>query len=151
MKATKSLRRKTKAAREKAKRNAQEALERAQKQLERLNAHQLQSVKTLVKQLDKKDEEHQRAVAEKQLRKAMKKAVKTAKLSKLAYKPLPMTVQLSEDLAESLRELKPEGNVFTERFNNLQKRCLIETRVPVTQHRRYKLKEYEKHSYKKFQ
>lgn len=42
-----------------------------------------------------------------------------------------MDVQLTEDLADSLRELKPEGNLFKDRFISLQKRSLIEARVPV--------------------
>lgn len=40
-------------------------------------------------------------------------------------------VQLGEDLAESLRTLKPEGNLFKDRFLSMQQRALIEPRVPV--------------------
>ena len=41
-----------------------------------------------------------------------------------------VTVQLGEDLAESLRQVKPEGNLFKDRFLALQKKSLIEPRVP---------------------
>lgn len=39
-------------------------------------------------------------------------------------------VQLGEDLAESLRQVRPEGNLFKDRFLALQKRALVEPRVP---------------------
>lgn len=40
-------------------------------------------------------------------------------------------VQLGEDLSESLRAMKPEGNLFKDRFLSMQQRALIEPRVPV--------------------
>ncbi|WRT63203.1 uncharacterized protein IL334_000106 [Kwoniella shivajii] len=61
-------------------------------------------------------------------------------------------VQLGEDLAESLRQVKPEGNLFKDRFMALQKRALIEPRQPVLPKRRTKkIIEYEKHAYKRFE
>ncbi|WVQ72256.1 hypothetical protein IAR50_001805 [Cryptococcus sp. DSM 104548] len=60
-------------------------------------------------------------------------------------------VQLGEDLAESLRQVKPEGNLFKDRFLALQKRALIEPRVPqLPKKRSLKTKEYEKFAYKHF-
>ncbi|THH29824.1 hypothetical protein EUX98_g4375 [Antrodiella citrinella] len=61
-------------------------------------------------------------------------------------------VQLGEDLSESFRALKPEGNLFRDRFLNMQHRALIEPRVPVIPNNRgkAKTKEYEKHAYKRF-
>jgi len=60
-------------------------------------------------------------------------------------------VQLGEDLSESLRALKPEGNLFRDRFQSLQQRALVEPRVPVLPSKRtFKVKEYEKHAWKKF-
>ncbi|KAK7031589.1 ribosome biogenesis protein NOP53 [Favolaschia claudopus] len=61
-------------------------------------------------------------------------------------------VQLGEDLSESLRALKPEGNLFRDRFTSLQHRALIEPRVPVIPKRRkHRIIEYEKHAWKRFQ
>ena len=40
-------------------------------------------------------------------------------------------VQLGEDLSESLRALKVEGNLFRDRFGSLQQRGVVEPRVPV--------------------
>ncbi|CAD6564391.1 MAG: hypothetical protein TREMPRED_004971 [Tremellales sp. Tagirdzhanova-0007] len=62
-----------------------------------------------------------------------------------------VAVQLGENLAESLRQIKPEGNLFKDRFLALQKRALIEPRVPQLPKRRTRrVKEYEKHAYKRF-
>lgn len=61
-------------------------------------------------------------------------------------------VQLGEELSESLRALKPEGNLFRDRFLSLQQRALIEPRVPVLpkKHKRKEI-EYEKHAWKRFE
>ncbi|PCH37463.1 P60-like protein [Wolfiporia cocos MD-104 SS10] len=60
-------------------------------------------------------------------------------------------VQLGDELSESLRALKPEGNLFRDRFLSMQHRALIEPRVPIlTKQRRAKMKEYEKHAWKRF-
>ena len=40
-------------------------------------------------------------------------------------------VQLGEDLSESLRGLKVEGNLFRDRFLSMQHRALLEPRAPV--------------------
>ncbi|KAF8512198.1 ribosome biogenesis protein Nop53/GLTSCR2 [Gautieria morchelliformis] len=61
-------------------------------------------------------------------------------------------VQLGEELTESLRELKPQGNLFRDRFLSLQHRALVEPRVPVLpKRRRTRIKEYEKHAWKRFE
>jgi nucleolar protein 53 len=59
-------------------------------------------------------------------------------------------VQLGDELVESLRELKPEGNLFRDRYLNLQHRGLLEPRARVTPKRGNKIKEYEKHAWKRF-
>ena len=71
-------------------------------------------------------------------------------MSRHAYQPVPLAIKLTDELPASLRELKPESNLFQERFNSLQKRNIIETRVPVSARRRYQLKEEEKYSYKHY-
>ncbi|KAG6828135.1 hypothetical protein H0H92_009089 [Tricholoma furcatifolium] len=62
-----------------------------------------------------------------------------------------MDVQLGEDLSESLRALKPEGNLFRDRFLSMQQRALVEPRVPVLpKKKKNKIVEYEKHAWKRF-
>ncbi|WVN87578.1 uncharacterized protein L203_102761 [Cryptococcus depauperatus CBS 7841] len=74
------------------------------------------------------------------------------KFGKYRIQKKSVEVQLGEDLAESLRQIKPEGNLFKDRFLSLQKRALIEPRQPVLPRKRsLKTKQYEKHAYKRFQ
>jgi len=73
------------------------------------------------------------------------------KLGKHKVKEVEVEVQLGEELSESLRALKPEGNLFRDRFLSLQQRALVEPRVPVLPKKRTgSTKEYEKHAWKKF-
>ena len=80
----------------------------------------------------------------------MKNAKLTRKIGKFKPEPEPLTVQLREDKVEDLRSLKPEGNLFKDRFLSLQRRNIIEKRTPTKIKRRYKLKQYETPSYKRF-
>ncbi|KAJ4488251.1 ribosome biogenesis protein Nop53/GLTSCR2 [Lentinula aciculospora] len=60
-------------------------------------------------------------------------------------------VQLGDELSESLRGMKVEGNLFKDRFLNLQQRAFIEPRLRVLpKRRRVRTVEYEKHAWKKF-
>ncbi|KAF8624704.1 hypothetical protein AX17_007035 [Amanita inopinata Kibby_2008] len=98
-----------------------------------------------------RDEEHA------QRRLAMKERIRRRGLAgqKLGRHRVPdsnVEVQLGEDLSESLRALKPEGNLFRDRFLSLQQRALIEPRVRVIpKKRRTKIVEYEKHAWKRFE
>ncbi|KAF8607405.1 P60-like protein [Ceratobasidium sp. AG-I] len=72
------------------------------------------------------------------------------RIGKHIVKEGDIDVQLGEDLAESLRELRPEGNLWRERWGSLVVRGKVEPRVRVMAGRKKKTKEYEKHSYKRF-
>ncbi|KAF4607840.1 hypothetical protein EYR40_000176 [Pleurotus pulmonarius] len=74
------------------------------------------------------------------------------RLGKHKVPEVNLDVQLGDDLSESLRALKPEGNLFKDRFISLQHRALIEPRAPVIpKKRRTKTIEYEKHAWKRFE
>ncbi|KZT32571.1 hypothetical protein SISSUDRAFT_1066822 [Sistotremastrum suecicum HHB10207 ss-3] len=61
-------------------------------------------------------------------------------------------VLVGEELVESLRELKPEGNLFKDRYLSMQQRALIEPRVRVIPKKgKKKVKDYEKHAWKRFE
>lgn len=62
----------------------------------------------------------------------------------------PLEVKLSDEIEDSLRRLRPEGDIAKERFRNLQARGLIEARVPQKVKRRYPRKVTEKWTYKDF-
>lgn len=70
------------------------------------------------------------------------------KFGKHAIPKDPLDIQLSDELSESLRLLKPEGNLFKDRFMSLLKRGIIEARVPRHESRRYELITKEKFSHK---
>ncbi|KAJ6485690.1 ribosome biogenesis protein Nop53/GLTSCR2 [Mycena sanguinolenta] len=86
------------------------------------------------------------------LQEKLKRGLAGQKLGKHRVPEEQVDVQLGEDLSESLRALKPEGNLFRDRFTSLQQRALIEPRVPVLpKRRRARLVEYEKHAWKRFE
>jgi nucleolar protein 53 len=61
----------------------------------------------------------------------------------------PLEVQLSDELAESLRLLKPEGNLFRDRYRSLVERGIVEGRFQRNRRgRRYPVKYVEKYDYK---
>ncbi|TPX74991.1 hypothetical protein CcCBS67573_g03751 [Chytriomyces confervae] len=80
------------------------------------------------------------------------KKEKVRKTGPVPLKQMPLEIKLTEELPESLLRLKPEGNLFKDRFQSLQERSLIEPRVPVAKRQRYKNmeKEKERHDYKRF-
>ncbi|ORY44419.1 P60-like protein [Rhizoclosmatium globosum] len=78
---------------------------------------------------------------------------KPKRLGPLEYKEPLLEIALTEELPDSLRKLKPEGNLFKDRFQSLQERSIIETRVPVGKRgttTKWKKKETERHDYKRF-
>ncbi|KAI4219809.1 MAG: hypothetical protein L6R36_008066 [Xanthoria steineri] len=57
---------------------------------------------------------------------------------------------LPDELRDSLRQLKPEGNLLRDRFRNVMLRGKLETRKPVSQPRKARRSETEKWTYKDF-
>ncbi|OAX36471.1 P60-like protein [Rhizopogon vinicolor AM-OR11-026] len=85
------------------------------------------------------------------LRMKLSKGLAGQRLGKYKVPENEIEVQIGEDLSENLRTLKPEGNLFRDRFRSLQQRALVEPRVPVLSVKRARLKEYEKHAWKRFE
>ncbi|KAF8801238.1 P60-like protein [Phlegmacium glaucopus] len=112
-------------------------------------AKQLRKSNTELKSIrDQQKEERRLALAEK----LRKQGLAGQKLGRHKVPESELAVQLGEDLSESLRGLKPEGNLFRDRFQSLQQRALIEPRVLVLpKKRRHKMVEYEKHAWKRFE
>ncbi|KAK9370044.1 ribosome biogenesis protein Nop53/GLTSCR2 [Lipomyces kononenkoae] len=77
-----------------------------------------------------------------------KTKVRKHKLGKYPIMERPVAVKLSDELTDSLRLVKPEGNAAKDRFISLQERGMIESRVQVMPGRKYKKKVTEKWSYK---
>lgn len=83
---------------------------------------------------------HKQTFAEGQLRKR--------KFGRHAMPAAQLDVQLSDELAESLRTLKPASNNFTDRYQSMLKRGLVEARVPFSRSRKFELLKQEKFSHK---
>ncbi|XP_063061930.1 ribosome biogenesis protein NOP53 [Engraulis encrasicolus] len=92
----------------------------------------------------------QRTRLRQSLRKARQLARKTTphRLGQLKFKTPDLELQLSDELAGSLRRLKPEGSVVMDRFKSFQKRNMIEPRERAKFKRKYKLKYVEKRAFK---
>ncbi|KAI8364841.1 ribosome biogenesis protein Nop53/GLTSCR2 [Choanephora cucurbitarum] len=142
--------RKTRQQRHKEHRLATAELEKKQKLQERLIRQQIDKLRQIESELAERVEQLD-TLAEKRGERRTEEAKKgMKKLGKYTVPELPVDVQLTDELCETLRQLKPEGNMFRDRFNSIQKRNIIEPRVPVMPSRKYKLKEYERRAYKNF-
>ncbi|XP_017351811.1 ribosome biogenesis protein NOP53 [Ictalurus punctatus] len=94
-----------------------------------------------------------RTKARQMKRKAKQEAQKTLprRLGKLRFQAPDLEVQLSDELAGSLRTLKPEGSILKDRFKSLQKRNLIEPRERAKFKRKHKVKYVEKRAFREIQ
>ncbi|CEP11297.1 hypothetical protein [Parasitella parasitica] len=148
-KATK-IERKTRQQRQKAYRLAVAELEKKQKVQEKGIRQQIDKLREIEQEIAQRVEELDKLVDKRDERKRENDKKGIRKLGKYSVLELPVDVQLTEELCETLRQLKPEGNMFRDRYNSFQKRNIIEPRIPVKPSRRYKLKEYERRAYKNF-
>lgn len=74
------------------------------------------------------------------------------KLTRYNFTPQPYAIKLLSEISAgaTLRNLKPEGNMFVDRFKSLQQRQIIETRMPVKRKRKLRVYEVDSHDYKRF-
>ncbi|KAG6860445.1 hypothetical protein C0995_011085 [Termitomyces sp. Mi166 len=147
--------RKTKAQRSKAARLLAEKRELADRAMRKRMLAVIPSARTLrrtnAKLMSAREEELARKRAA-ELSKLKRHGLTGKKLGKHKVPEGQVDVQLGEDLSESLRALKPEGNLFRDRFLSMQHRALVEPRVLVApKKRRTKIVEYEKHAWKRFE
>ncbi|KAG5437466.1 hypothetical protein PCANB_000894 [Pneumocystis canis] len=70
------------------------------------------------------------------------------KFRRHAINTLPLEIQLLDELTDSFRLLKPEGNMFIDRFISLQERGFIEIRYPVVSYKKHRNPYVEKWSHK---
>ncbi|KAG9097068.1 hypothetical protein FRC06_007997 [Ceratobasidium sp. 370] len=141
--------RKTAQQRRKAARALAEKRSRANLAQKRQQLASLTTLKSLHRAVVSAQSEAERVAAER-AEKQLAKGLVGMRIGKHIVKGGDIDVQLGEDLAESLRELKPEGNLWRERWGSMVVRGKVEPRVRITAGRKMKTKEYEKHSYKEF-
>lgn len=75
-------------------------------------------------------------------------ALRRRKFGKVAVPDAPLEVVLADELQESLRLLKPEGNLLRDRYRNMLVQGRVEARKAIQQPKRAKTKVTEKWSYK---
>ncbi|KAG2129180.1 P60-like protein [Suillus bovinus] len=145
--------RKTKQQRAKAVRLREEKQALAEKAARKKMLATITMAKSLRSSAEKVSQQQNQARLARQLALKMKlrKGLAGQRLGKYKVPENEIEVQIGEDLSENLRTLKPEGNLFRDRFRSMQQRALIEPRVPVVPTKRAKLKEFEKHAWKRFE
>merc|ERR1712080_11963 len=105
----------------------------------------LKSIKKELKVGDEVTEERKRKKEEADVEKR-KGAIQ---LSNYKFEDQDLEIKLSDELTGNLRNLKCEGSLLEDRFKSLQKRNVIETRVPQKIVKKaHKRKKFEKKSYK---
>ncbi|KAL2763014.1 ribosome biogenesis protein NOP53 [Daubentonia madagascariensis] len=142
-KKTEQQRRREKAAR---RLRAQQAVVRAARlrhqELFRLRGIKAQVVQRLAELALRRRQRQARRLAE---------ADKPRRLGQLKYQAPDIDVQLSSELSDSLRTLKPEGNILRDRFKSFQRRNMIEPRERAKFKRKYKVKLVEKRAFREIQ
>ncbi|KAH7107018.1 P60-like protein [Auriculariales sp. MPI-PUGE-AT-0066] len=112
---------------------------------------QMDRVKSLRKDALSGQEQHRVAMAARKeaLLKKQRGGLAGQKLGRHKVAVGAIDVQLGDELRDSLRNLKPEGNLFRDRFQSMQHRALVEPRVRA-QEKQLRFKDYELHSFKNF-
>ena len=157
----KDPKRKTKAQRGRAKRAKEEQRAAHERKMLKQLRHLMTQLPSIRKHLQAEEKERTEALAMKRKEAEEKFQKQGMQGQKIGRNFVPTDVelnadqiQLGEDLTENLRALKTEGNLFRDRYQRLQTRALAEPRVPVVAKRRLGQKgrkEYETHSYKRFE
>ncbi|KAI9024023.1 ribosome biogenesis protein Nop53/GLTSCR2 [Hyaloraphidium curvatum] len=133
----------TKSEKNKRKRKLEAAAEEESARLRKKQAREIAVLPSLLKEIKKKEKANARKQAV-----PRKDESDPKRLGPYKLKEPSLDLHLTEELSESLRALKPEGNLLKDRFSGLQKRKLIEPRVRVVRSRKYKLRTYEKPAYR---
>lgn len=112
---------------------------KAEEKALRIKENEVYRLKTIKRQLDE-HEERIRQRANIRAERHIASMYKPKKLSRHRFVETDLPLNLPNELPDSLRKVKVEGSLLEERFKSLQKRNIIETRVPQTIKRKFKLK-----------
>ncbi|KAI9799815.1 MAG: hypothetical protein M1825_004375 [Sarcosagium campestre] len=145
--------RKTQAQRNRIKRRKEkEQKERWELQMKR-KAHQVAEVKRIAAAVEAKELARRQALTRASDNDEEDSTVDDTNLrrkpfGRVAVPPTPLELVLPSELQDSLRLLKPEGNLLTERFRSIMVRGKLETRRPISQPKKARRMYTEKWSYK---
>nr|ADD37961.1 protein CG1785 [Lepeophtheirus salmonis] len=110
-------------------------------------------IKTFKKELDKLDQDIDEKSKKRLEDKEHKRKYQPLRLSRHRFEKMEEPVKLTDELTGNLRSLRPEGNLLEERYNSMQKRNIVETRVASKKIRKpigmkLRKKKLQKRSYK---
>ncbi|EHY59306.1 Ribosome biogenesis protein NOP53 [Exophiala dermatitidis] len=143
--------RKTPAQRNKAKRRKE--AERIAKHEERMGRKQKQAEQMLLELIKRQEEDKLELAQNEQADQAEEgddRALRRRKRGPALIPEKPLEVVLPDELQESLRRLKPEGNLLNDRFRTLLVNGKLEARKPVLQPKKKQVKLTQKWSHKDF-
>ncbi|WFD00380.1 hypothetical protein MYAM1_003128 [Malassezia yamatoensis] len=149
---TKMPKRKSSAQRRREARAKEQQIQAEQRRLERQQRAIASQLPAHLKSIRKHAQARQLMNEERQARKLeriQKEGIAGFRVGKHTVPKQRIDVQTGDELSESLRRLKPEGNLFWDQFQNLQARGLVEARRPVAPSRRYQKRVYDRHSFKR--
>lgn len=135
---------KTRAQRNRQKRHMEQEKLRAELAELKARIKELQNLNAIEQEVEKKVQKTEEKKTKKKRRTNLKLGTKYHVMDDA------VEVKLSDELTDSLRKLKPEGNLLYDQMRVLQSKGKIETRLPVNKKRRYTPKVTEKWSYKDF-
>ncbi|XP_017485669.1 PREDICTED: glioma tumor suppressor candidate region gene 2 protein-like [Rhagoletis zephyria] len=104
-------------------------------------------LKTFKKELNERDRRMARR-SEMRAQRHIESLYKPKKLSKYKFEESEIPLNLPGEVSGSLRTVKAQGNLLEDRFKSLQKRNIIEPRVPQKLKRKFKLKKEVKRRHK---
>ncbi|XP_066127774.1 ribosome biogenesis protein NOP53 isoform X2 [Saccopteryx bilineata] len=125
-------------------------VQRAAVRAARLQHQELFRLRGIKAQVAQRLAELARRRARRQARR-LAEADRPRRLGRLKYQAPDIDVQLSSELSDSLRTLKPEGNILCDRFKSFQRRNMIEPRERAKFKRKYKVKLVEKRAFREIQ
>lgn len=144
--------RKTQAQRNKIKRRKEEERKAKMAVNEKKKAEQAAQIKKIAKALAEKEQAKKMALVsnDDSSSEGDELELRRRKLGKILLPEKDLELVLPDELQESLRLLKPEGNLLKDRYRNLLVRGKVESRRPVSFHKKPKRKATEKWTHKDF-
>ncbi|XP_060533750.1 ribosome biogenesis protein NOP53 [Cylas formicarius] len=135
---------KKKTLKQRRKQKEQFMLEKAKRalKLEKRKAGDVNRIRVFQKQIETLEKKHVLAQKKRKL-KAEKKKLEPKVLSSTKYESPDLEFNMGEDISGTLRNLKREGNLLTDRFKNMQKRNILEPSKR-QHHKKAKIKTYVK-------
>ena len=122
---------KTEKERKKEQKKKEMRIEEGRKKAEKARIRELSDLKSIKKQIEVEVKEKEERSLRKKLDRAERAASQPPKLGRYRFEPMPVQVLTTDEVAGSLRVLKPTAMLVKERFKSFQKRGVIEPRRPV--------------------